>query len=75
MKFWPGPATCSGGGGKVTAAAMQDLLNGARLAAPRCDEAAWRFLGLSMAGWNVLISLKMAVWSVLAGLGWEPKRV
>ena len=74
-KFWPGPATCSGGGGKVTAAAMQDLLNGARLAAPRCDEAAWRFLGLSMAGWNVLISLKMAVWSVLAGLGWEPKRV
>jgi disulfide bond formation protein DsbB len=23
----------------------------------RCDEAAWRFLGISLAGYNVLISL------------------
>jgi len=27
----------------------------------RCDEAAWRFLGLSLAGYNVLISLLMAL--------------
>lgn len=26
----------------------------------RCDEVAWRFLGLSMAGWNALISFGMA---------------
>jgi disulfide bond formation protein DsbB len=26
----------------------------------RCDEAAWRFLGLSLAGYNVLISLLLA---------------
>jgi disulfide bond formation protein DsbB len=26
----------------------------------RCDEAAWRFLGLSLAGYNVLISLGLA---------------
>ena len=26
----------------------------------RCDEAAWRFLGLSLAGYNVLISLALA---------------
>jgi disulfide bond formation protein DsbB len=26
----------------------------------RCDEAAWRFLGLSLAGWNVVISLGLA---------------
>jgi disulfide bond formation protein DsbB len=26
------------------------------------------FLGLSMAGWNALVSLKLAVWSALAGL-------
>jgi disulfide bond formation protein DsbB len=32
----------------------------------RCDEAAWRFLGISLAGYNVLISLALAV---LAGLG------
>jgi disulfide bond formation protein DsbB len=26
----------------------------------RCDEAAWRFLGLSLAGYNVIISLALA---------------
>jgi disulfide bond formation protein DsbB len=31
-----------------------------RLAADRCDEVRWRFLGLSLAGYNVLISLLMA---------------
>jgi disulfide bond formation protein DsbB len=33
-----------------------------------CTEAAWRFLGLSLAGWNVLISLGlagMALWSAI----------
>jgi disulfide bond formation protein DsbB len=32
----------------------------------RCDEVQWRFLGLSLAGYNVLISLLMAV---IAGWG------
>jgi disulfide bond formation protein DsbB len=26
----------------------------------RCDEAAWRFTGLSFAGWNVVVSLIVA---------------
>jgi len=26
----------------------------------RCDQAAWRFLGLSLAGWNVPMSLGLA---------------
>jgi disulfide bond formation protein DsbB len=26
----------------------------------RCDDAPWRFLGLSLAGYNVLISLALA---------------
>ena len=30
----------------------------------RCDEAAWRFLGLSLAGYNVLISLALAALAV-----------
>jgi disulfide bond formation protein DsbB len=33
----------------------------------RCDEVQWRFLGLSLAGYNVLISLLMAaiaVWGI-----------
>ena len=65
-KWWPGPQTCSGSGGAVDAAALAGLLHGAKVAAPRCDEAAWRFLGLSMAGWNFLVSLGLAGLSALA---------
>jgi disulfide bond formation protein DsbB len=64
-KFWPGPTTCSGAGAKVSAAGLADLLNGAKVTAPRCDKAPWVFLGLSMAGWNALISLKLAGWSAV----------
>ncbi len=32
----------------------------------RCDEAPWRFLGLSLAGYNTLISLALAA---IAGWG------
>jgi disulfide bond formation protein DsbB len=32
----------------------------------RCDEAAWRFLGLSLAGYNALISLAL---TALAAIG------
>jgi disulfide bond formation protein DsbB len=51
-KFWPGPDTCGGtfGGG------LPDLSK--KVIA--CDEAAIRILGLSLAGWNVIISLAMA---------------
>jgi disulfide bond formation protein DsbB len=62
-KFWPGPSVCSGAPGAVSAAGLQALMHGAKVHAPRCDEAAWRLLGISMAGWNALISLKLAVWS------------
>ncbi len=66
--WWPGPSVCSGGGsGAVSAADMMAALNGEeRIAPPACDKALWSFLGLSMAGWNVLISLKLAVLSFLA---------
>jgi disulfide bond formation protein DsbB len=58
--WWPGPADCSGpltdlrGGGSLL-----DQLHGVHVV--RCDEAAWRFLGLSLAGYNVLISLLLVV--------------
>lgn len=68
-KWWPGPTTCSGAGGGVNAGELSRLMEGAKVAAPRCDEAAWRFLGLSMAGWNALISLKLAVFSGAWALG------
>jgi disulfide bond formation protein DsbB len=34
-----------------------------------CTEAAWRFLGLSLAGWNVLISLALAAFAALGAAG------
>lgn len=64
-KWWPGPTTCSGGG-TVDAAGLKAFLDGAKFAPPRCDEAAWRMLGLSMAGWNVLISLGLVGLSLTA---------
>lgn len=68
-KFWPGPTTCGGGAsGGVDAEAMAALLQGARIRGPACDEPAWVFLGLSMAGWNALVSLALAGLSVAAAL-------
>ena len=66
--WWPGPAVCaSGGTGGVSAADMASIMKGeSRLAAPSCEKAVWVFLGLSMAGWNGLISLKLAVLSFIA---------
>ena len=49
-------------------------VGGAPQIVPRCDVALWRFLGLSMAGWNVLISLKLAVLSVLAATGFGGRK-
>jgi len=37
-----------------------------RIAPPSCDKALWSLLGLSMAGWNVLISLALAAMGALA---------
>lgn len=66
-KWWPGPTTCTGSG-SVTAADMADLLAGARIRGPSCDKAVWVFLGLSMAGWNALISLGLSASSLFAFL-------
>lgn len=65
--WWPGPTVCAGGGSAVSAADMAAVMRGEdRIAPPSCDKALWVFLGLSMAGWNALISLKLAVLSFVA---------
>lgn len=59
-KFWPGLAEC-GGSVDPIATNINDLVNGMETAKiVRCDEAAWVFLGLSMAGWNAVISSLLA---------------
>ena len=63
--FWKGPTDCSGP--VVNLGNAADLLSKLdTVKVVRCDEVQWRFLGLSLAGYNVLISLLMAA---IAGWG------
>src|SRR3954462_9855045 len=58
-KFWQGPTDCTGPVGNFgSAGSLLDRLDTVKVV--RCDEVQWRFLGLSLAGYNVLISLLMA---------------
>jgi disulfide bond formation protein DsbB len=58
-RWWPGPTDCSGPLTDLTVKGpLINQLQSIRVV--RCDEAAWRFLGLSLAGYNVLISLLLA---------------
>jgi disulfide bond formation protein DsbB len=67
MKWWALPATCSGGGDvNLESLAALALGTGPVEEFVGCDEVAWRFLGLSMAGWNALISAALAVFSLFA---------
>jgi disulfide bond formation protein DsbB len=62
------PATCAGtgdlGGGSIIERLKTET-------APSCTDAIWRFLGLSFAGWNVLVSLLLAV---IAAVGFAATR-
>ena len=65
--FWPGPAICSGGGGIVDfndlAAALSQAAD-----APSCSDVQWRFLGVSMAGYNLLISAGLFALTLAAAI-------
>lgn len=58
--WWEGLATCTVDA--MSQVSVDDLLNtDVVLGAPvRCDAIAWSLLGISMAGWNGLISLGLA---------------
>lgn len=70
-KFWPGPTDCTGD--FVKPASMEDFrkqLQNVHLV--RCDEVSLRILGLSLAGWNVLVSAGIATISLLGAIA--PKK-
>jgi disulfide bond formation protein DsbB len=48
--WWEGITQCTATG----ATSLQDILN---VPLVRCDQVQWEFLGISMAGWNAIISL------------------
>src|ERR1700676_2900213 len=57
--FWQGPTDCTGEIGNLGSAGnLLQRLDTVKVV--RCDEVQWTFLGLSLAGYNVLISLLMA---------------
>lgn len=62
--WWQGPTTCSGSG-DISSLSTGQLLDQI-LASPvvRCDAVAWQFAGLSMASWNAILSLLLAlIWA------------
>lgn len=75
-KWWEGPKTCL-----AEAVNLDDIRSGAdllssldtKIKAPGCSEAAWRFIGLSMAGWNMVISALGAIGILFYGLGRQKK--
>ncbi|MGJ4958446.1 disulfide bond formation protein B [Bradyrhizobium sp. HKCCYLRH2015] len=68
--FWPGPTECTGPIGNLgSAGSLLERLDSVKVV--RCDEVQFRFLGLSLAGYSVLISLAIAA---IAGWGITRKR-
>jgi disulfide bond formation protein DsbB len=70
--FFLGPSDC-GGGAAPAASGVGDFLK--QLETTRvvsCTEAAFRFLGLSMAGWNAVVSFGLAAFAGLAALASGP---
>lgn len=52
--FWPGPTACTGTGDGVS---FNDLTNIDAARVIPCDAVQYRFLGISLAGYNALVSL------------------
>ncbi|BBF94916.1 disulfide bond formation protein B [Blastochloris tepida] len=58
--WWPGPADCSGGAIKPLGSVADLMTQMQTTKVVRCDEPALVVLGLSLAGWNALLSLALA---------------
>jgi len=63
-KWWEGPKECAASGAipDYTGMSYEEMMKAMDAAKPpSCSEAVWHLLGLSMAGWNALISFLGAV--------------
>ena len=65
--WWQGPQGCSS---QVQSGASLADLTDSLLATPvvRCDEIAWSLFGISMAGWNMIISTALALLLTIASV-------
>lgn len=68
-KFWEGPKDCatSSGGDFGNGADLLESLD-QKMAIVSCSDAAWRMFGISMAGYNAMISLGLTVISAVMAL-------
>src|SRR5271157_5377127 len=63
--WWPGPTACTGSlTGPIDVKDLMKALNSTRVV--NCDEVQLRILGLSLAGWDVVASLALAIYAALA---------
>jgi len=62
-KWWAGPSTCGGG---TIPASFEDLKKTMNKPIVPCDTAAWTLFGISMAGYNGLMSLATGLFAVKA---------
>jgi len=62
--FWAGPSDCSGVPSLTPGGSILNQMSATRVV--RCDEAAWRFLGISLAGYNALIASVLALYALWA---------
>ena len=63
--WWHGTAACTGVSTVcMTAQQMLDAINNAPVV--RCDQPAWSLFGITMAGYNVLLSLALTIASLFA---------
>ena len=72
-KLWAGPTECSGAAELGPASDFLKRLQG-DVNVVRCDEAAWRFLGISLAGYNVLIAGVLALVAFIGAIAERRKR-
>jgi disulfide bond formation protein DsbB len=63
------PESCVAGGSAQTIEQLKQML---ATAPPACDQVRFTFLGLTLAGWNLLASLALAAYAAAAALGLGP---
>ncbi|WP_240008158.1 disulfide bond formation protein B [Pseudaquidulcibacter saccharophilus] len=64
LHWWQGLPECVGGGSKEISGDLLGALS-KPVAPPSCDKIPWSLFGLSMANWNVIISLCLAAFSLI----------
>ena len=69
LRWWQGPQACSGTiPTGLSAEELRKYLFSTKMV--RCDAVAWSLLGISMAGWNAILSAVLAIGLASGGARW-----